>query len=81
MSVPRAVVVKCTYQWRCVDTVEVIQNKQTATELFIIQPEAEAHSPQKALKATRRDWELKDALRKLRNLEKYIQGISAHTNV
>ena len=40
-------------------TVEVIQNKQTATELFIIQPEAGAHSPQRSLKATRRDSELK----------------------
>ena len=38
----------------------------TATELFIIQPEAGARSPQKALKATSRDQELKDALRKLR---------------
>ena len=70
MSVPRAVVVECTYQWRCVGTVEVIQNKQTATELSTIQPEAGARSPQKALKAARRDRELKDALRKLRNLEK-----------
>ena len=54
-----------TYQWRCVGTVEVNQNKQTATELFTIQPEAGAHSPQNPLKATHRDRELKDALRKL----------------
>ena len=44
---------------QCVGTVEAIQNKQTATELFIIQPEAGARSPQRALKATRRDRELK----------------------
>ena len=31
----RAVVVESTYQWRCVGTVEVNQNKRTATELFI----------------------------------------------
>ena len=52
-------------QWRCVGTVEVIQNKQTATELFTIQPEAGARSPQKPLKATHKDREFKDALRKL----------------
>ena len=50
----------------CWYSIEVIQNKQTATELFIIQPEAGARSPQRALKATHRDRELKDALRKLR---------------
>ena len=49
----------------CWYSIEVIQNKQTATELFIIQPEAGARSPQRALKATRRDLELKDALRQL----------------
>ena len=67
MRVPTSggVVVESTYQWRCVGTVEVIQNKQTATELFTIQPETGARSPQKALKATCRDQELKDALRKL----------------
>ena len=60
---------------------EVIQNKQTPTELFTIQPEAGAHSPQKPLKATRRDRELKDALSLKITLDKYIQRMSAHTNV
>ena len=49
----------------------MIQNKQTATELFIIQPKAGARSPQRALKATHRDQELKDALRKKRQRNMY----------
>ena len=61
-------------------TVEVIQNKQTATELFIIQPEAGVRSPQRALKATRRDREFKECFEKIM-LEKYVQRISAHANV
>ena len=59
-----------------VATVEVIQ---------INTAEAGAHSPQRALKAIHRDWkiqELKECFdTKKSTLEKYIQGISAHTNV
>ena len=62
-----------------VGTVEVNQNKQTATELFIIQPEAGARSPQRALKATRRDRNLRSFEKIM--LDKYVQRISAHTNV
>ena len=36
------------------------QNKQTATELFIIQPEAGAHSPQRTLKAIHRDRKIQE---------------------
>ena len=35
-------------------------NKQAATELFIIQPEAGARSPQRALKAIHRDRKIQE---------------------
>ena len=56
-----------------VATVEVIQ---------INTAEAGAHSPQRALKAIRKIQELKECFDTKKSiLEKYIQGISAHTNV
>ena len=61
-----------------VGTVEVNQNKQTATELFVIQPEAGARSPQRALKAIRREGNLRSFEKIM--LDKYVQRISAHTN-
>ena len=57
-------------------TVEVIQ---------IYTAEAGAHSPQRALKAIRRDQKIRELKEcfdtKKSTLEKYIQGISAHTIV
>ena len=65
--------------------VEVIQKKQTATEVSITQLEAGAHPPRRALKAITRDRKIQELKERFDTntitLEEYVQGMSPHTNV
>ena len=62
---------------------EVIQKEQTATEVFVLQLEAGARPPRRALKAINRDRKIQELKEHFdtNKITLYVQGMSAHTDV
>ena len=60
-------------------------NEPTVTEVFVLQLEAGARSPRRALKAINRDRKIQALKERFDTnkitLEGFVQGMSAHTNV